>query len=132
MKMTAFGRFRGTFASFGVDTLFVLFLLAVELGRARPEIGLDSMLLFVTMLMVGTMPYFLPLNVKKPAFLTWAALRIPVAAAGVIAGSALQNGAAGGPFSESLKYIPMSMLLIASMVSCTMQFYGLMRLRLAK
>jgi len=107
----------------GIDTAIVLFFLALEFGRGMRITTPDSMLMAVTMAMVLTLPYFLPSLDEQPSFGSWIASRGALMMAGVLLGAALP---------VSLKFLPMIFLIATSAVSCYVQFYGLMRLHLAK
>ena len=109
--------------SFAIDTTFVLFFLALELGRSASGFGLDTLLLSITTLMMLVLPYFLPSGAESPAFGPWLALRGFVAVVGVGLGVMLP---------ASLGFMPMTLLIIAATVSCYVQFYSLFKLRLAK
>jgi len=109
--------------SFGIDTTFVLFFLALELGRSASFFALDTLMMSITMLMLLVLPYFLPSDAEPPAFAGWLGVRGSVAACGVFFGVMLP---------ASLEFLPMTFLIISAMVSCYVQFYSLFKLRLAK
>lgn len=117
--------------SFSIDTTFVLFFLALELGRTADLMAFDTFLLSITTLMVMVLPYFLPSESEPPAFKMWLSGRISIAAVGLVVGFAFQRSI-GVLLPDFLKFVPMTALIIAAMVSCYFQFYGLMKLRLAK
>ena len=124
-------RFGYDFTGFGIDTLFVLFFLALEYGRAVQLFSIDAALMLTTMAMVLILPYFLPSKSARPTLGTWLKLRGLVAVAGLTFG-VLYSRSVGIVLPESLKFVPMTFLILTAMVSCYVQFYGLMRLRLAK
>lgn len=117
--------------SFSIDTTFVLFFLALELGRTADLMAFDTFLLSVTTLMVMVLPFFLPSESEPPAFKMWLSGRISIAVVGLVVGFAFQRSI-GVLLLDFLKFVPMTALIIAAMVSCYFQFYGLMKLRLAK
>ena len=116
---------------FGIDTAAVLFFLALEYGRAVRIFSPDGMLMAVTMAMVLVLPYFLPSGLNAPSFLAWLGVRTVVAVVGLVFG-AVFSYSLGLVLPSSLRFMPMTFLVLASMVSCYVQFYGLMKLRLAK
>ena len=116
---------------FGWDTAAVLFFLALEYGRAVRVFTADGILIAITMAMLLVLPYFLPSNWNAPTFGVWIASRTVVALIGLVCG-ALFNYGLGIVLPESLKLMPMTFLILAGMASCYLQFYGLMKLRLAK
>lgn len=108
---------------FAIDTAFVLFFLALELGRSASFFSFDTLLMSITMLMLLVLPYFLPSDAEPPAFNRWLTGRSVVAVVGLFLGTMLP---------ASLEFLPMTFLIIAAMVSCYVQFYSLFKLRLAK
>ena len=114
-----------------VDTCLVLFFLALEYGRAVQALSVDGLLMGVTILMVLVLPYFLPSNVERPTLSNWLLARGAVALTGMMLGVAFKQSL-GVVLPESLRFMPMTFLILASMISCYIQFYGLMKLRLAK
>ena len=126
-KTTGFG-FGGML---GIDTTFVLFFLALEYGRGVQMFSIDGVLMGTTMLMVLALPYFLPSGVEKPLFANWLAGRGAIALFGIILGLVFRQSI-GVVLPESLRFVPLTFLILTAMVSCYIQFYGLMKLRLAK
>lgn len=122
-----FGPFRG----FASDTTLVLFFLGLEVGRTLMHFTFDAFLLFVTMLMVIVLPYFMPFDHDRPEFGKWLAGRSLIATFSVSLGAVL-NSAYGTVLPESFRHLPLSLLILAAMASCFVQFYALMRLRPAK
>jgi len=120
----------GSFRGFAVDTTFVLFFLGLELGRTVESFTFDGFLLLITMLMVAVMPYYL-ISDERPPFAKWLTGRMVIAVFATFLGAVL-NSAYGSVLPESFRFMPLTLLIIAAMTSCFVQFYGLMRLRLAK
>ena len=115
---------------FAVDTTFVLFFLAIEFGRSFSGLTLDSSFLILTLLMLVVLPYFLSSG-EKPKFGNWLLGR------GLIAGFAVLLGVAfkqtlGIVLPETFRFLPMTLLIATAMVSCYIQFYGFLKLRLIK
>ena len=128
MKSTSDFGVRGTFVT---DTAFVLFFLALEYGRSVRMFTVDGVLMAITMMMVLILPYFLPSSNVKPAFTYWVIGRGAIAILGVVLGIVFTQSL-GVVVPESMRYMPMTFLVVASMISCYIQFYGLLRLRLVK
>jgi hypothetical protein len=120
-----------SFRGFAIDTTFVLFFLGLEFGTTLQQLTFDAFLLFITMLMVAILPYYLPSNSERPGLAKWLAGRGLIAVFAIALGAIL-SPAYGTIFPESFKFMPLTLLIIAAMSSCFIQFYGLMRLRLAK
>ena len=116
---------------YGMDTMIVLFFLALEYGRAVQAYSMDGLLMGITMAMILALPYFLPSTADRPTFLNWILARGAFALTGMIFGVVLKQST-GTTLPDSLRFMPMTFLILASMVSCYIQFYGLMKLRLAK
>ena len=115
----------------GIDTLFVLFFLALEYGRAVEAVSVDGFLMGTTMLMVLVLPYFLPSRWARPQFANWLVARGLVTMAAVILGVGFRQSL-GVILPESVRFMPMTFLIMASMISCYIQFYSLLKLRPAK
>ena len=126
-KIAGFG-FGG---AIGIDTTFVLFFLALEYGRGVQMFSADGFVMGNTMLMVLILPYFLPSQAEKPGFGYWLIGRGSIAFFGVVLGIAFKLSL-GVVLPESMRFMPLTLLILASMVSCYIQFYGLTKLRLAK
>ena len=110
------------FSELGVDTAAVLFLLAVEMGRAGNFVSLDTGLMGLTLVMVLVLPYFLLSASTEMPLAQWLGVRCAVISFGVALGLVLP---------ASMAYMPTTLLILAAIFSCCVQFYGLMRLRLA-
>lgn len=117
--------------SLSIDTTFVLFFLGLESGRTLSDLTLDGALIFATMAMVMTLPYYLLSWYVRPSFSRWLAGRFVVVALAVAIGAVLAP-LYGTLLPESFRFIPLTLLILAAMTSCFFQFYGLMRLRLVK
>jgi uncharacterized membrane protein (UPF0136 family) len=115
--------------SFAIDTTFVLFFLAVEFGQMLGNFGLDTAFFAATLLMLLILPYFLPSD-DKPKFGTWVLGRTLIAAFAVSVGVMFKQSLSVLP--ETFKFLPMTLLIVTAMLSCYIQFYGLLKLRLAK
>jgi branched-subunit amino acid transport protein AzlD len=126
---------KSTVAEFGgmisFDTTFVLFFLAMEYGRSTQMFSIDAVLMGITTLMVLALPYFLPSPYEKPTYMNWLAGRGAIAVFGMLVGLAFRQSV-GVVLPESLRYMPMTFLVVTAMISCYIQFYSLMKLRLAK
>jgi len=120
-----------TSGRFAMDTTFVLFFLAMDIGGSIGSFGLDGVISVLTLGMFVVLPYFLPFSDEKPCFGGWAMGRLLIAAVGILAGSTLL-AAAGTVLPEAARHVPMT-LLITSGIFCTYsQIYGIIRVRLAR
>lgn len=116
---------------FGIDTAFVLFFLAMEYGRSVRAFSIDGVLMSITAAMVLVLPYFLPSNFRQPSFANWMIARSGVLLLGLVFG-AIFSWSLGTVLPVTIASAPMTFLILASMISCYVQFYGLFKLRLAK
>ncbi len=121
----------GFYSMAGVDTAFVLFFLALEYGRSVRMLSADAVLMAITIVMLIVLPYFLPSRYEKLLFGDWLIGRGALALCGIALGVGF-NQSLGVVLPETTRLVPMTFLILASMVSCYIQFYGLMKLRLAK
>ena len=116
--------------SFGVDTSFVLFFLAVEFGRTVFSLTFDNIFLFSTLLMVAILPYFL-LSDERPTFGNWLLGRSLIVGLAIMLGAMFKQSL-GVVLPETFRFLPMTLLILTAMLSCYVQFYGFFKLRLAK
>ncbi len=112
---------------FAIDTTFVLFFLATEFGQTFGMFGIDTVFLALTLLVIAVAPYYLPAD-EKPNFANWLIGR------GFIAGFAILIGlmfkqSLGVVLPEMFRFLPMTLLIVTTMLSCYMQFYGFLKLR---
>ncbi len=115
---------------FAIDTTFVLFFLAVELGRSFSFQALDSVLTAITLLALLVLPYFLPSD-EKPGFAGWLLGRAFIAAFAISLGVMFRQ-TLGVVLPETFRFLPMTLLIATAMISCYIQFYGFLKFRLAK
>lgn len=115
--------------SFAIDTTFVLFFLAVEFGQIINNFALDTIFFAITLLMLIVLPYFLS-SEEKPKFGNWVLGRTLIVAFAVSVGVMFKQSL--GVLPEMFRFLPMTLLIVTAMLSCYIQFYGLLKLRLAK
>lgn len=116
---------------FAMDTTFVLFFLAVEMGTTSLAFDTGSFLAVITLLMFIAVPYLLPFSGERPAFLPWAAGRSAIALIGLVGGVAI-GAFAGTLLPEAVRFVPMWLLIAAAFFSGYSQLYVIMRSRLAR
>jgi hypothetical protein len=114
---------------FAIDTTFVLFFLAVEFGQIISSFAFDTVFFAITLLILLVLPYFLP-SEDKPSFGNWVLGRTLIAAFAVSIGVMFKQSLSVLP--ETFRFLPMTLLIVTAMLSCYIQFYGLLKLRLAK
>ena len=115
---------------FTVDTSFVLFFLAVEFGRTLFSLSLDNIFMFFTLLTVAILPYFL-LADEKPNLANWLLGRSLIAGFAILLGAIFKQSL-GVVLPETIRFLPMSLLIVTAMLCCYIQFYSFFKLRLAK
>ena len=115
--------------NFAIDTTFVLFFLAVEFGQIIGNFTLDTAVFAVALAGLLVLPYFLPSD-DKPNFGNWVLGRTLIAAFAVSVGVMFKQSLSVLP--EMFRFLPMTLLIVTAMLSCYIQFYGLLKLRLAK
>ncbi len=115
---------------FAIETTFVLFFLAVEFGRSFSGFTLDSIFLALTLIMIAVLPYFLPAN-EKPGFGSWILGRSFIAVFAILLGVIFKQSL-GVVLPETFRFLPMTLLIIAAMLSCYIQFYSFLKLRFVK
>lgn len=113
------------------DTTFVLFFLAVEYGRNLQLFSFDGAVMGTTMLMVMVLPYFLPTSTTRSSFGFWVAGRTVITLFGMLFGLVL-GYSTGSVLPDAVAYLPLMFLILAAVISCYVQFYGLLKLRPVK
>jgi hypothetical protein len=116
---------------FSVDTSFVLFFLAVDIGQSVLTFRIDTAVSTVTLLLVLVLPYFMPTESLRPDFSTWLVGRILLAGFAVGVGMMFQQ-ALGVVFPEMFRYLPMTLLILSATLSFYLQFCAMIRFRLAR
>jgi len=116
---------------FAVDTTFVLFFLAVDFGQSAMLSGLDALVSGVTLGILLVLPYYLPSEFDKPDFAGWLLGRSLIAMLATALG-AMFSLTLGVVLPETFRYLPLSLLIVTAVVSCYLQFYAMIRFRLAR
>ena len=116
---------------FAVDTTFVLFFLAVDFGQSAMYFGLDAVVSGLALGMVMVVPYFLPSECEKPDFAGWVLGRSLIAMLGIALGG-MFGWTLGVLLPETFRYLPLTLLIVTAVVSCYLQFYAMIRFRLAR
>ena len=117
--------------SFVFDTTLVLFFLSLDLGQSAFDLGTDSLLSLATIAVLAVAPYFLPFEGERPSVAKWLIGRGAIAILGLAAGG-LFYSTVGTVLPESMRFIPLTMLIVAAVFSCFIQFYGILKFRLAR
>jgi hypothetical protein len=115
---------------FAFDTTLVLFFLAVDLGRSVFSPDLGSMLTAGTLLTVAAAPDLM-WEKDLRGFWGWFGARMLIAGFGLLAG-VLLGGAIGTLLPESVRFVPITLLILAAFLSFSLQFYAILRVRLAR
>ena len=118
---------------FTVDTTFVLFFLAVDFGQLAVSsgLGLDALVSGVTLGMLLVLPYYLPSESEKPEFTRWLLGRSLIAMLAIALGG-MFSLTLGVVLPETFRYLPLTLLIVTAVVSCYLQFYAMIRFRLAR
>ena len=116
---------------FTLDTTFVLFFLALDLGSSWLNFGLDGLLAGLTLVVFAVVPYFLTGSDNLPDFLQWLTGRILVAVAGVSFGLMIRQSI-GVLLADGAEYLPLMLLIVAAIICCNVQIYAILKNRLAR
>ena len=119
-----------TDSRFAVDTTFVLFFLAVDLGQST-AFSVIEIFSALTLGVVLVIPYFFPSETEKPRFSNWLLGRCGIAVFAVGLGFMFRQ-TLGVVLPEAFRFLPMTLLIVATMASCCLQFYAIIRFRLAR
>jgi hypothetical protein len=116
---------------FTLDTTFVLFFLAMDLGLVSLSVNVSTLLQLFTLLVFLVVPYFLPFTGEQRSFSNWLIGRIVVGGAGVMFGLMLGQ-AIGTVLPDAFRFVPMTLLIVAAIICCNVQIYGILKHRLAR
>ena len=114
----------------GIDTTFVLFFLALEFGRGSDVLSIDGTMMGITLVMVLVLPYFLLDMQSRPPLSGWLLGRGILASAAFVLGIGLSK-TTGTLLPEGISLLPMTFLILTSIISCYIQFYSVLKLRQA-
>ena len=117
--------------SFSIDTTFVLFFLAVDIGRSSTALGFETVLSLLTLGLVMVLPYLFPSDADKPDFTRWLFGRAMIAIFAVFLGILFRQ-ALGVVLPDIFRLLPMTLLILTASVSCCLQFYAMITFRLAR
>ena len=117
--------------SFALDTTFVLFFLAVDLGQGFQRMGFDTLLSLLTLIMLIVLPYFMPGDAEKPNFTPWVLGRAAIAAYATVLGI-MFGQSLGVVLPETFSYLPMTLVIVTAMASCCLQLCAMIKFRLAR
>jgi hypothetical protein len=121
----------GVESGFALDTTFVLFFLGMDFGQTMNLQVFGGALSLITLAMLTVFPYFLPHNGERPEFGNWVFGRVLIAAFAVALGLAFKQSL-GVLLPDVFRFVPMTLLIVAGMLSFYIQFYGMMKFRLAR
>ncbi len=119
----------GENSNFSIDTTFVLFFLAIDLGQNLSVVAFDTIFLGITLLAVVVLPYFIQSD-EKPEFGNWLLGRGLIVTFAIMLGLMFRQ-TLGVVLPESFRYLPFTLLIVTAMLSCYIQFYSFFRLRLS-
>lgn len=120
-----------TTGQFTLDTTFVLFFLAMDLGQVSLTTSVVTVLQLTTLVVFLVVPYFLPFTGDQQGFSKWLIGRIVVAAVGISLGLMLGQ-AIGTVLPDAFRFVPMTLLIVAAIICCNVQIYGILKHRLAR
>lgn len=114
----------------GLDTKLVVLFLAMDTGRGFSAWDLNEFLSFFTIGILVVLPYFLPVPAEKPEFAGWVLWRVFIGGIGFILGAGL-NVISQVFLMESIKYLPMTFLILTGILCAATQIRGIIGVRLA-
>jgi hypothetical protein len=118
-------------ATFGIDTSFIFFFLALDFGAAAVGYGLDALVSGICLFALMTLPYFLGEPDDRMPFASWIRGRLAIGAAGILLGGGF-GMAAGTILPDAARLIPTGLLIAVIAFSFYVQFFRFLKLRLVK
>ena len=119
-----------TTLSFGWDTAIVLIFLAADLAHGTASFGFDAILSLVTIAAFIVLPYFLPFAGDKPEFSGWLLRRVLIAIIAFAGGLCFQR-VTEVILMDSLRFLPMTLLILSGILCAGTQIRGIIGVRLA-
>ena len=116
---------------FAIDTTFVLFFLAVDCGQSILSPSIADVASIGTLGALLVLPYYLPLESDKPDFNRWLLGRILITVFAIALGMIFRQ-TLGVILPEAFRFLPMTLLVIAAMLSCYLQLCAMIKFRLAR
>ncbi len=98
-----------------IDTTFVLFFLAVDLGQNIGVMVLDTLVMAAALIAVAVLPYFL--TTERIDFGKWLFGRASIAIFALLLGQMFKQSL-GVVFPETFSFLPLTLLIVTAMVSC--------------
>jgi len=117
--------------NFTIDTTFVLFFLAVDFGITLFSFGVDSLVSGFMLSILIFVPYLVYSSGEKPEFTDWMFGRIVIGVFAIGLGILFKQSL-GVVLPEAFRFLPLTLLIVAAMIGCYLQFYSLLKFRLAK
>ena len=127
----AFPKSENRVGSFTLDTSLVLFFLAMEIARSPVRANLETGISVLTLAAFVVLPYLLPFTKEAGGFLRWITGRVLITISGVMFGLVFSQ-ATGTLLSEAFRFVPMTLLIVAAIICCNIQIYGILKIRLAR
>ncbi len=112
-----------------IDTNYVLFFLAVELGNSFKGFNFEIFILSLTLISFLVLPYWL--NNNRGLFADWILTRSVISLFAIGFGVVFQQ-TLGVLIPEVYGFLPMTFLIITAFLSVYFQFYSLLKLRIVK
>ncbi len=112
-----------------IDTNYVLFFLAVELGNSFRGLSFEIFILSLTLISFLILPYWL--NKNTGLFPDWILTRSVIALFAIGFGVVFQQ-TLGVLIPEIYGFLPMTFLIITAFLSVYFQFYSFLKLRIVK
>ena len=113
-----------------MDTTFVLFFLAMDMGQNLVNISSYMVFTTIALLAIAILPYFLVIA-EKDKLGTFLLKRWAIVGLAILFGAIFKQSL-GVVFPKNFGFLPFTFLLVTALLSCFIQFYSFFRLRLSK
>lgn len=113
------------------DTTVVLFFLALEIGSRQIFDFIEAGFGFALLAAFSALPYWISVDAGR-RFSEWLAGRAIISITGLSIGLLLGLAIGAGALPDAVRFVPLTLLIVAAIISCNYGIYAIIRNRLAR
>lgn len=113
------------------DTTVVLFFLALEIGSRQTFDFIEAGFGFALLVAFSALPYWISVDAGR-RFSEWLAGRAIISITGLSIGLLLGLAIGAGALPDAVRFVPLTLLIVAAIISCNYGIYAIIRNRLAR
>lgn len=113
------------------DTTVVLFFLALEIGSRQTFDFIEAGFGFAVLAAFSALPYWISVDSGR-RFSEWLAGRAIISLTGLSIGVLLGLALDAGALPAAVRFVPLTLLIVAAIISCNYGIYAIIKNRLAR